>query len=548
MKRLEQLFFNLLETRITPLAWTCTFLFIIFLRVFEEQFIARSQKLLSYQLAIEYIHNLYFFLIVFLLIWLFLSLYLRIKIIRLSCLMAWASLLILLPPILDMLKTKGDVFWSFYVIGDVHNLGRQFITVFGDFPSGIVYFGTKITFMIAVLFVAGTVYLKTKNFLKTMLGAFFTYVILFFMGSFPTLFVFAYNFAFGHQKIYEIKGFDVARFFGSPQNILGINSSDFMYAFPYKVELFYFSFLVLSMSVLFFLADKKKFFAIVKNFRYPQMAYHAGLFFLGMGLGYLNFRENFEISVFSLVLALNMVLSIWLAWIASVTANDIYDLEIDRISNPDRPLPKEIFAASEYVQFGIICFFLSLLGGITIGFNFFALLLVYQIIAWFYSAPPFRLKKFPLVATFVSSLASLMVLFLGYILMSSDQTIYTLSWRIILLLVICYTIAIPIKDFKDIEGDKKYGVWTIPVIFGEKNARLIVAIAHFCSYILSVFFLNELKLFFWAIVFGMINYAIVISKKIDPRRIFWWVLVTVAIYLLIMVKIVFVDNLGKFNF
>jgi len=176
------------------------------------------------------------------------------------------------------------------------------------------------------------------------------------------------------------------------------------------------------------------------------------------------------------------------------------------------------------------------------------LLLVYQIIAWFYSAPPFRLKKFPVIATFVSSLASLMVLFLGYILMSSDQTIYTLSWRIILLLIICYTISIPIKDFKDIEGDKKYGIWTIPVIFGEKNARIIVAICHFCSYILSVFFLNELRLFFWAIVFGAINYAIVISKKINPRRVFWWVLGTVSVYLLIMVKIVFVDNLGKFNF
>jgi len=321
-----------------------------------------------------------------------------------------------------------------------------------------------------------------------------------------------------------------------------------MYAFPYKVELFYFPFLVFLLASLFYLAEKNKFFAVIKNLRYPQMAYHAGLFFLGIGLGFLNFRDSFGISIFSLVIMLNLVISVWLAWLASVVANDIYDLEIDRISNPDRPLPKEIFAVSEYTQFGIVCFLLSLLGGITVGFNFFALLLVYQIIAWFYSAPPFRLKKFPGVATFVSSLASLMVLFLGYIIMSSDQTIYALSWRIILLLVICYTIAIPIKDFKDIEGDKKYGIWTIPVIFGEKNARLIVAIAHFCSYILSVFFLNEMKLFFWAIVFGVINYAIVISKKIDPRRIFWWVLVTVAIYLLIMIKIVFVDNLGKFNF
>jgi chlorophyll/bacteriochlorophyll a synthase len=548
MKKVYQIFGNLLEAKISLASWVSVFLSIILLRVFEEQFIARSQMLSTYQLAIEYIHNLYFFLLAFLLIWLFLSVYLKIRIHRLSFIMAWASLLILLPPLFDMIKTKGAVFWSFYVIGSLANLGKQFLTVFGDFPSGIVYFGTKITFIIAISFVAVLVFLKTKNLLKTLIGAFLTYVILFFMGSFPTLFVFAYEFVFGHKKISQISGFDVASFFGSPQNILGIKSLDFMYAFPYKVELFYFPLLVFLLAILFFLAEKKKFFAVIGNLRYPQLAYHAGLLFLGMGLGYLNFRENFEFNIFSLVAAANLVLSIWLAWTASVFANDIYDLEIDKISNPLRPLPKEIFSASEYAHLGIVFFLLSLLGGVTVGFNFFVLLLAYQIIAWFYSAPPYRLKKFPIVATFVSSLASLMVLFLGYILMSSDQTIYALSWRIILLLIICYTIAIPIKDFKDIEGDKKYGIWTIPVIFGEKNGRLIVAISHFCSYILSVFFLNELKLFFWALVFGVISYAIVLSKKIDPRRIFWWVLLAVSGYILVMIKIVFVDNLGKFNF
>ena len=548
MKKWEQSVDRLLETKVSLLAWTGGFLSVILLRIFIEQFMAKSVKISDYQLVIEYIHNLYFFLIAFLLIWLYLSRYLRVNPKKLAYIFLWASLLILFPPLIDMVRTQGTVFWSFYIISNASDLGKQFVTIFGNFPSGIVYFGTRIIFAAAIVLLSGLIFFKTKNWIKTVLGAFFIYVILFFMGSFPTLFVFAHNFFFGREKISEIQAYEIARFFGSPQKILGLSQLDFLYSFPYKLELFYYPLLILLLAALFFSINREKFISVCKNLRFPQLVYHAGLFFIGIGLGFLQYRENLEINIFSLIVIFDLLLAVFLAWLSSVVINDVYDLEIDKISNPERPLPKGIFDVPEYVRFGAVCFLLSLLGGITVGINFFMLLLVYQIIAWFYSAPPFRIKKFPLAASFVSTLASLIILFLGYILMSSDQTIYTLSWRIILLLLITYTISIPIKDMKDMEGDKKYEIWTIPVIFGKKNGRQIIAASHFCSYILSVFFLNEMRLFFWAVIFGTINYLIVASKKTDPRRIFWWVLVCVSIYLLIMIKIVFVDNLGKFNF
>jgi 4-hydroxybenzoate polyprenyltransferase len=226
--------------------------------------------------------------------------------------------------------------------------------------------------------------------------------------------------------------------------------------------------------------------------------------------------------------------------------NDIEDLEIDKISNPDRPLPKKIFSSENYAQLGIVCFILSLLGGLTISPVFFILLLIYQILAFFYSAKPFRLKKFPLVATFVSSLASIFVLFMGFVLLSPEQTFQNMSWRITLLLIISYTLSLPIKDFKDIAGDRYDKIWTAPVIFGEKKGRLIVASGVFLSFILSVFFLAELKLFFWAFIFGTASFFIINSSRINPKRLPWWMLFPVIFYLLILVKIVFVDNLDKF--
>jgi 4-hydroxybenzoate polyprenyltransferase len=132
-----------------------------------------------------------------------------------------------------------------------------------------------------------------------------------------------------------------------------------------------------------------------------------------------------------------------------------------------------------------------------------------------------------------------MILFLGFILLADGQTIYALSPRIIFLMIIAGTLSLPIKDFKDITGDKRDNVWTIPVVFGEKNARTIVASGIFISFILSVFLLNERGLFWWAMLFGSVAFLVVVSKKIKPRQIFWPVLGVISGYGLVMVWVLF---------
>jgi len=98
---------------------------------------------------------------------------------------------------------------------------------------------------------------------------------------------------------------------------------------------------------------------------------------------------------------------------------------------------------------------------------------------------------------------------------------------------------LPIKDLKDIEGDRMDGIYTIPVIFGEEKGRLIIGSGVFASFVASVFILNELNAFWWAIIFGAMAFLTVISKKIKAKNIFWPIFGIVSIYGLILVKIVF---------
>lgn len=541
MNKMGKFLADFLETKVSLGIWTVGFLALVTVRYFIEQFMARtSGSLTTSQSIVEYIHNLYFFLLAILLIWLLVSFIMNLNPKRMAILFLWSSVLMVVPPIIDMLKTGGQIYWSFYVIGGVADLVKQFTTIFGHFPSGIVYFGTRITFISAIILISSFVFIRTRNILKAAVTALFTYVILFFMGSFPSLFSLAYLSLFGGRNLSDIKPFNVVQFFGGPQNVFGAAAPGIGYSFPYNLDFIYFPFLVLVLAVFFFAADRKKFRAVLKNFRYPQIIYHTGLFIVGMGLGCLIYPQNFNFTILSFFAALTLVISIWLAWKASVVVNDVNDLEIDKISNPARPLPQGIFSEKEYWQFGLVCLLLSFLGALSVGTNWLLLILVYQIIAWFYSARPFRLKKFPGVASAVSSLASLMVLFMGFTLISGDDLIQHLSWRIILLLFLAYMLAIPIKDFKDIVGDGKEKIWTIPVLFGDSTGRLVVSICIFVAYMLSVFLLGELRLFFWALIFGIITFVILNYGKIKPRQLPGVILGVVGIYGLILVLVMFV--------
>ncbi len=235
-----------------------------------------------------------------------------------------------------------------------------------------------------------------------------------------------------------------------------------------------------------------------------------------------------------------------MAWLSSVVINDLFDRKIDTKTNDSRPLICSSFTDPEYKILGIILFFFSLFFSSIINIKIMLLLIAYQAIAWLYSSWPMRLKRFPFISTFVSGIASLLIFFSGYILISPKQNIIEIPVSIIILLVIGYTLSLPIKDFKDIEGDKEDGVFTIPVVFGEYWGKIIVGSGIFFSFLLSVILLRESDLFWWALIFGGISFWMIVKMKknssqgiINYRNIFWWLIGDISFYGIILVKLVF---------
>ena len=538
LKKIEEIILKAEEKNLNPLVWIGGFFGIIAVRLFFDNFLAKIGK-------VEVgnptdIHNLLFFLLAIILLWILLALLINENPFKLGKIMLWGSLVIILPPIFDMLKTGGGTFWSPYLFSDYLALWSQFISFFGNLPTGMLYFGTRILAFLTVLGMAFMIFLKTKNLIKALAGAFLAYLILFLMVGFPSLVAYLYYFLQGGKKVSEISSVDIVQLLASTKPIFGVIFTDAItHMVSFNLNLMYFPILCLALAVLFLLGNKPKLVALIKNARLPQIIGHIGFFAVGMGLGFLAYPDNFELGLFPIFAVLDLILAIILAWVSSVIVNDVYDFEVDKLSNTDRPLPKGIFEAKEYLNLGIIIFFLSLLGGLVVSPKFAGLLFVYQFIAWAYSSEPFRLKNFPVVGTLLGAVDLILVMMIGFTLISGDNNIQGLSWRVILYLLIFLTFFLPIKDFKDIEADKKYRTWTLPVILGEETGRMLLAIWAFISFVASVFFLNEYRLFWWAIIFGSIMFFVLINKKTKPRQFFWWALVIIGGYGLILVKIIF---------
>ena len=478
-----------------------------------------------------------FFLFSILLLILFVSAYLGESFKKVANLLLWGFFIVIFPPILDKILCGVQRCWSFYAFDSLFGLSKRFLTFFGQDPYVGITYGVRVEVALAVIFLTFYIFLKTRNVLKSLIGGAISYVILFILGSFPSWLTFL--FLAPAKKFTAVEGFDVAGIFLSPVRYFSIESGDILNALNVKMNLIY-AFLIVLFLILFFLINfRDKFWAIVKNVRWIQISIHAGLILFGAGLGAFYFPNNLTINIFSFFALVNLILAAVFAWLASVFLNDQVDLEADKITNLKRPLITGIITKEEYMNFFWACFPLSLILALTVGVKFFLIIFVYQVIGWVYSCPPFRLKRFPIVASFLSALALTLLFSSGFILLADNQEITALPAKVFWLLVIAFVISLPIKDLKDIEGDRKNNIWTIPVILGEAWARFVIGLGIFVSYALSVVWLNAKILFIPAMILGALSFWILETKKISPRRVHIWVFGLLFLYVILMAYFLF---------
>jgi 4-hydroxybenzoate polyprenyltransferase len=334
------------------------------------------------------------------------------------------------------------------------------------------------------------------------------------LGTFPSYFtIIAVGLEKGFSAVTEL---DVAGMFLTPERLFSRADTDMRSALNMKMSLVFSLCAAGLVALHLFNWEKTLFRALARNARIPQIIYHGGLLFLGMLLAAHFTDTALSIDFFHVLGAIVLVLAVAFAWLASVVVNDLFDVAIDRETNAWRPLPTETIDSPTYATIGFLFFFFSLLFAGVVSFSALLLLLCYQAIAFLYSAPPLRLKRIPGLASLFSALAVLLVFFAGYVTVAPARDIAALPLPIVFLLLCAFAIALPLKDFKDITGDRRDGVLTIPVLFGEDRAKLLLGALTFILFTVSVRILNLPAALFPAFLLGALA-GYIILRSGSPR-------------------------------
>ena len=163
---------------------------------------------------------------------------------------------------------------------------------------------------------------------------------------------------------------------------------------------------------------------------------------------------------------------------ASNALNQIYDLQIDRVNKPKRPLPSGRLSLHDAWVFTWAAYAVALVlawlvepGG---RHECFWIVVVATIITFLYSVPPFRTKRLGIWANVTIAIPrGVLLKVAGW---SAVKTVFGAEpWYIGAIFGLFLLGASTTKDFADMEGDARGGCRTLPIIYGVTRAAWMIS-------------------------------------------------------------------------
>lgn len=516
---------DILNEPITISSWLTGFLGVFFIRLILEA-LSNPTTIPKYQFSPEAIvHYILFWLTLTLGLILILSVFNK-DYLKSAKLALFGMPAIWIAPILDIFISHGNGYYQSYIYDTGIRILYNFFTFFGpNLTSGATY-GMRIEMLIVFIFIA--VYLKKIEIkpIKIFLCLFLFYCFGFVLGSWPgimytishptqtpaeTKVIYQYfysitiNSNLSHNAIHNVADFSsTAKYF------------DLMFS-KFTTQLLFILCCLLG-TILSWKLNKKNFLIIMGNIRWERVGSYLSLLVAGLGFAYIN---NLGKPLVILdVLGITCLLVSWLSlWMYAVHNNDIVDIEIDKISNKERPLVNGTIDQETMRQTGYIWLAAALLGAYCTGYLQFYMSLVYVFGSHIYSNPPLRLRKYPLIPSFIIGICSMATVLAGFFFISINKEILTFPILLSAGIVIMAGLAINVKDMKDVEGDKKNGVLTLPVILGDQAPKTIGAMFAL-SFLLVPYFLSAYILYIVAIPAAIFGYRLVTKKPFKEKPVF----------------------------
>ena len=157
--------------------------------------------------------------------------------------------------------------------------------------------------------------------------------------------------------------------------------------------------------------------------------------------------------------------------------NDYFDYNIDLVNKPERPIPSGRISLENGKRYAYLLFLAGTICGFLISFltgNWipFIIVLIADVILYLYA---YKLKTTPLIGNLaVGFMTGFGFVFGGFTINNPD--IVTTSIFLGFFAFVMTTAREIIKDIEDVEGDKKDGARTLPILIGKKTPAILATI------------------------------------------------------------------------
>ncbi len=201
---------------------------------------------------------------------------------------------------------------------------------------------------------------------------------------------------------------------------------------------------------------------------------------------------------------------------AGMVINDYFDLEIDRVNRPERPIPSGLISLNAALSY---YFILNIISIVLLLFTDLCALIIAMIsivIIFFYS---YSLKNKGIIGNFVVGFMTGISFIFGGII---GGNVKPLIFPFLFAFMINFSREI-LKDVEDLEGDKTKNLRTFPIVYGEKASLRMSAIFILLTIVLTFipYFAGIYNIYYFLIILFVVDLVLIlVVKKIltNPSR------------------------------
>ena len=243
--------------------------------------------------------------------------------------------------------------------------------------------------------------------------------------------------------------------------------------------------------------DFDGFLELIKNMHWLRALHYIAMCLLGF-IMYSLYFPTYTTDLSTFVFA---VISAFFAFEFALMANNLYDRE------------RIVYGVEKSKALGLCLGLFSLSAAIFVNNTFLLIMITCTSLAFVYSAPPIRSKRFGYWNNALIGFESALAFAAGFT--SQNPDIKLLPLNIFLTVFVIFSIAGNIKDLKDLKEDRKEGIKTIPVLLGREKAVKVLALLTSLCFPLSAAMLGLWNLLLIGVIFGFVNGLLLLKFKTE---------------------------------